>query len=139
MRKLFKERKLFKGGNYMRKYGRRLKPRPNLVSMINKVGKWTRHLLVPHKRIQRRNKSVVWSSFDIYFLIFNNEHKLSITFVKLRWLCFFAVCFFFAKEPAKCLFFCSLKFSAVEQAEEFNFLFLFLAVFVVQGRIINLL
>ena len=51
--------------------------------------------------------------------------------------CFFAVCFFFAKEPAK--FFCSLKFSAVEQAEEFNFLFLFLAVFVVQGRIINLL
>ena len=26
MRKLFKERKLFKGGNYMRKYGRPSKP-----------------------------------------------------------------------------------------------------------------
>ena len=53
--------------------------------------------------------------------------------------CVFLLCvFFFAKEPAKC-FFCSLKFSAVEQADEFNFLFLFLAVFVVQGRIINLL
>ena len=51
--------------------------------------------------------------------------------------CVFLLCVFFAKEPAN--FFCSLKFSAVEQAEEFNFLFLFLAVFVVQGRIINLL
>ena len=31
MRKLFKERKLFKGGNYMRKYGKlkKVKPEPD--------------------------------------------------------------------------------------------------------------
>ena len=52
--------------------------------------------------------------------------------------CFFC-CVFFLLKSLQNVFFCSLKFSAVEQAEEFNFLFLFLAVFVVQGRIINLL
>ena len=30
MRKLFKERKLFKGGNYMRKYGRYVKKKPDI-------------------------------------------------------------------------------------------------------------
>ena len=37
MRKLFKERKLFKGGNYMRKYGSLLATPINTIFVFSKV------------------------------------------------------------------------------------------------------
>ena len=37
MRKLFKERKLFKGGNYMRKYGMLMKKCTNFLAYIKTV------------------------------------------------------------------------------------------------------
>ena len=43
MRKLFKERKLFKGGNYMRKYGRYVEERRcDLVRPLFKGGNYSR-------------------------------------------------------------------------------------------------
>jgi hypothetical protein len=52
--------------------------------------------------------------------------------------CFFAVCFFFAKEPAKTFFLQSQIFCS-RAGGRIQFFVSFLAVFVVQGRVINLL